>query len=41
MRFNVQKGNGKMHSKWSPVELATFQPDPEIRINNDVETTFE
>ena len=41
MRFNVQKGNGKMHAKWSPVELATFQPDPEIKINNDIETTLE
>jgi DNA-directed RNA polymerase alpha subunit len=41
MRFNVQKGNGKMHAKWSPVELATFQPDPDIKINNDIETTLE
>lgn len=28
IRFDVQKGTGKMHAKWSPVSLATFQPDP-------------
>jgi DNA-directed RNA polymerase alpha subunit len=28
LRFEVQKGIGKMHAKWAPVSLATFQPDP-------------
>ncbi len=41
VRFSVQKGIGKMHAKWSPVELATFQPDPDIKINHDIETTLE
>ena len=41
IRFDVQKGIGKMHAKWSPVSLATFQPDPEIKIDESVETTME
>jgi DNA-directed RNA polymerase alpha subunit len=36
LKFEVQKGIGKMHSKWSPVSLATFQPDPEIRLDENV-----
>jgi DNA-directed RNA polymerase alpha subunit len=36
IRFDVQKGIGKMHAKWSPVSLATFQPDPEVKINNEI-----
>ena len=28
IRFEVQKGIGKMHSRWAPTEIATFQPDP-------------
>jgi len=28
-----------MHAKWSPVSLATFQPDPEIRLDENVELT--
>ena len=39
LRFDVQKGIGKMHAKWSPVSLATFQPDPEIKIDETVELT--
>ena len=41
LRFDVQKGIGKMHAKWSPVSLATFQPDPEIKINDMIETSLE
>lgn len=26
VRFDVQKGVGKMHSKWAPCALATFHP---------------
>ena len=33
LRFEVQKGIGKMHAKWSPVSLATFMPDPEIKLD--------
>lgn len=39
IRFEVQKGIGKMHAKWSPVSLATFQPDPEIRIDDTIDLT--
>jgi DNA-directed RNA polymerase alpha subunit len=28
IRFDVQKGIGKMHAKWAPCSLATFHPDP-------------
>lgn len=28
-----------MHAKWSPVSLATFHPDPEIRLDDTVELT--
>jgi DNA-directed RNA polymerase alpha subunit len=41
LRFDVEKGIGKMHTKWSPVSLATFQPDPEIKINHEIETSLE
>ena len=33
IKFEVQKGIGKMHSKWSPVSLATFMPDPEVKLD--------
>jgi DNA-directed RNA polymerase alpha subunit len=33
LRFEIQKGIGKMHAKWSPVSLATFTPDPEIKLD--------
>lgn len=26
LRFDVQKGIGKMHSKWCPTTIATFHP---------------
>jgi DNA-directed RNA polymerase alpha subunit len=39
MRFEVQKGIGKMHSKWSPVSLSAFTPDPEIRLDETIELT--
>ena len=39
VRFEVQKGIGKMHAKWSPVSLATFMPDPEIRLDDTIELT--
>lgn len=35
IRFDVEKGIGKMHSKWSPTTIATFQPEPEIRIDEE------
>lgn len=35
----MQKGIGKMHAKWSPVSLATFYPDPEIKIDENIELT--
>lgn len=41
IRFDVQKGFGKMHSKWSPVSLATFQPDPEIKIDEKIDIKVE
>lgn len=41
IRFEVQKGIGKMHAKWSPVSLATFQPDPEIKIDDSVDLTTQ
>lgn len=41
MKFDVQKGIGKMHAKWSPVSLATFQPDPEIKIDEKIELTMD
>jgi DNA-directed RNA polymerase alpha subunit len=41
IRFDVQKGIGKMHAKWCPVSLATFHPDPDVKINNEMETTPE
>ena len=40
LRFEVQKGIGKMHAKWSPVCLATFTPDPEIKIDEGAELTL-
>ena len=39
LKFEVQKGIGKMHAKWSPVSLATFTPDPEIRLDENIELT--
>lgn len=39
VRFEVQKGIGKMHARWSPVSLATFMPDPEIKIDETIELT--
>ena len=39
--FDVQKGIGKMHSKWSPVSLATFQPDPEIKVDDKIDLALE
>ena len=33
LKFEVQKGIGKMHARWSPVSLATFMPDPEIKVD--------
>ena len=41
IRFDVQKGIGKMHAKWSPVSLATFQPDPEIKIDETIDLAVE
>lgn len=41
IEFDVQKGIGKMHAKWSPVSLATFQPDPEIRIDESVDISLK
>lgn len=39
MTFNVEKGIGKMHAKWSPASLATFQPDPEIKIDDTIKVS--
>lgn len=39
IKFEVQKGIGKMHSKWSPVSLATFTPDPDIKLDENIELT--
>lgn len=33
VRFDVQKGIGKMHSKWCPVAIATFHPEPEVKVD--------
>ena len=33
----MQKGIGKMHSKWAACSLATFHPDPEIKIDDTIE----
>ena len=33
IRFDVQKGIGKMHSKWCPVAIATFHPEPEVKVD--------
>ena len=41
LRFEVQKGIGKMHAKWSPVCLATFTPDPDIKIDHNVDLKAE
>lgn len=30
-----------MHAKWSPVSLATFQPDPEIKIDDKIDMKVE
>lgn len=30
----ARKGIGKEHSKWSPVAVATFQYEPEVRLND-------
>ena len=35
LRFDVQKGIAKMHSKWCPVCVATFHPEPEIKVDYD------
>lgn len=40
VRFDVEKGIGKMHARWSPVSLATFQPDPEIKIDETAEVSI-
>ena len=39
IRFDVQKGIGKMHAKWSPVSLATFQPDPIVKVDESIKAT--
>ena len=41
LKFDVQKGFGKMHAKWSPVSLSTFQPDPEIKLDEKVDISVE
>ena len=40
IRFDVQKGIGKMHAKWSPVSLATFQPDPTVKLDESIEASL-
>ena len=30
-----------MHSKWSPVSLATYQPDPVIKLDESRELTMD
>lgn len=29
-----------MHAKWSPTELATFQPDPEVKVNHEIDISL-
>lgn len=33
IKFDVQKGIGKMHSKWCPTTVATFHPEPDVQID--------
>ncbi len=35
LRFDVQKGIGKMHAKWSPTTIATYRPDPEVKLDEN------
>jgi DNA-directed RNA polymerase II subunit RPB3 len=39
VKFEVQKGIGKMHARWSPVSMAAFSPDPEVKIDKTTELT--
>ena len=41
VRIEVQKGIGKMHSKWSPVSLATYIPEPLIKLDDTIEISTE
>jgi len=36
MKMVALKGFGKMHSKWSPVSIATYQFEPIIQLNQEV-----
>ena len=36
MKMVALKGFGKMHSKWSPVSIATYQFEPIILLNQEV-----
>lgn len=33
--FDVQKGIGKMHSKWCPTTVATFHPEPDVTVDEE------
>jgi len=35
IKFDVQKGIGKMHSKWCPTTVATFHPEPDVQIDEE------
>jgi len=35
IKFDVQKGIGKMHSKWCPTTVATFYPEPDVQIDEE------
>ncbi len=39
--FSVSQGIGKEHSKWSPVAVATFQYEPDVRLNDRLMDTLE